>query len=186
MHFAHPPAVCPASVMPAVVGFSSLRHAGGGQCEHIHFIRHLLMTPGITQVHIQLLTIRLGALSSSLLSEFQIFFLFKKLFPPSLLVSFYAFTILSTIYPCIYYIPIYLFTIFYQPSASPLCICHLARYFSAYLYLLSNHLFLRLPTFIHLSSMYQPSTNVSISYLPTVCLSVHPFIIHLSIHPSIL
>lgn len=141
--------------MPAVARFSSLRHAGGGQCEHIHFIRHLLMTPGITQVHIQLLTVRLGALSSSLLSEFQILFLFKKLFPPpSLLVSFYAFIILSTICPCIYYIPIYLFTIFYQPSVSPLCIRHLARYFSAYLYLLSNHLFLRLPTFIHLSSIY--------------------------------
>lgn len=141
--------------MPAVAGFSSLRQVRGGQREHIHFIRHLLMTPGITQVHIQLLTIRLGALSSSLLSEFKIFFLFKKLFPPpSLLVSFYAVIILSTIYPGIYYIPIYLFTISYQLSVGPLCICHLACYFSAYLYLLSNHLFLRLPTFIHLSPIY--------------------------------
>lgn len=111
---APPCPVCPASVIPAVAGFSNLRHAGGVQCEHMYFIRHFLMMKGITHVYTQLLTIRLGALSSCLLSEFQIFFLFKKLFPPALLVSFYAFIILSMIYSCIYYISIYLFTIFYQ------------------------------------------------------------------------
>lgn len=142
---APPCPMCPASVIPAVAGFSNLRHAGGVQCEHMHFIRHFLMTTGITQVYIQLLTIRLDALSPCLLSEFQIFFLFKKLFPPALLVSFYAFIVLSIICPCIYYISIYLFTIFCQLSISPLCnviqlaislpicICYLIIYSSAYL-----------------------------------------------------
>lgn len=175
---APPCPVCRASVIPAVAGFSNLRHAGGVQCEHMYFIRHFLVMKGITHVYTQLLTIRLGALSSCLLSEFQIFFLFKKLFPPALLVSFYAFIILSMIYPCIYYISIYLFTIFYQLSISPLCNVILLAVplpICIYCLIIYSSAYLRSP--IYHVSMYQPSTNVLISYLPVICPSVR-----LSIH----